>query len=79
MARWDSTKQKVVCFPDRPVPAYPGWTLVDCGCCGGLRWGGESPEECDTCGGSGHYFRHTASRRLAVWPGGPFIGSEPAI
>lgn len=55
-------------------PAFePGW--VNCGCCNGLEWGGESPRECGDCWGTGRQYRY-ASGRLALYPGGPFLGQE---
>jgi hypothetical protein len=50
-----------------------GW--VSCGCCAGLEWGGEYPRECRSCGGNGQVYRYP-SGRLALWPGGPLMGSE---
>ena len=55
----------------------PGWEYVDCGCCGGLKWGGETPRDCDECDGASFYFRHIKSGVLAQYPGGPFLGREP--
>jgi len=74
MAQWDYKEGKVRSWPDEPHPDYPGWTVVDCGCCAGIQWGGDSPEECDMCSGSGEIVRHDKSRVLARWPGGPLLG-----
>lgn len=51
----------------------PGW--VECGCCAGVEWGGEYPRPCQRCGETGLQYRYT-SGRLALYPGGPFCGSE---
>jgi hypothetical protein len=73
MAYWNGTK--IIYAEPKPVEDYPGWVEEDCGCCGGIRWGGEYPSECRTCCGSGVIFRHIKSGILAHYPGGPFIGS----
>ena len=72
MAYWDSVEQKTVRFPPRPYPGYPGWAITDCGCCNGIAWGGESPEECSECNGSGTITTHVESGVQAMYPGGPF-------
>ena len=59
---------------DGPIDGYPGWEWRGCECCNGIAWGGETPEECRDCGGSGRYALHVASGALAAYPGGPFIG-----
>ncbi len=74
MSYWDSDKQEVVKFQPVPYPDYPGWLRVDCGCCAGIEWGGESPTECTTCKGSGALAKHSRSGALALYPGGPFCG-----
>ena len=51
-----------------------GWAEVDCGCCAGLEWGGESPRECRDCGGRGFLCVHKHTGRIADYPGGPFRG-----
>ena len=71
MAMWDG--EKTIYFKTEPIEDYPGWERVDCGCCGGIQWGGESPEECDNCEGRGFYCRHIKSGVIKSWPGGPFI------
>lgn len=70
MSYWDSRAQKIVRWPDRP-DSKPGWTLIDCGCSGGVEWGGEEPVECSFCRGSGRLSRHDASGTVALYPGGP--------
>jgi hypothetical protein len=77
MAYW--TGEKIVCFETEPWPHYPGWLMVDCGCCAGIQWGGEWPDECQDCGGTGRYAQHIGSGALAQWPGGPFVGREVSI
>lgn len=72
MSHWDG--EKIVRTPPVPYPKHPGWLRIDCGCCVGLEWGGETPRECSTCGGNGLIALHEASKRLALWPGGPFCG-----
>ena len=55
------------------------WIEVDCGCCAGIAWGGETPEECYDCGGRGYLLVHRKTGRIADYPGGPFrgqLGSE---
>lgn len=63
--------------PPVPWEGKPGWLDVDCGCCGGLEWGGEYPRECTACGGSGRYALHEETGTIALYPGGPFLGSLP--
>ena len=75
MAYWNG--KKIVHIKPTPVKGYPGWEYVDCGCCGGIQWGGEYPCECSNCGGSGAYCRHIKSGVTALYPGGPFLGSDP--
>ena len=77
MAHWDCRAQRVIAWPTQPWPGRPGWLQVDCGCSAGLMWGGESPRECPRCQDGGVLALHEKSRRLALWPGGPFCGSEP--
>ena len=52
-----------------------GWTLIDCGCCNGIEWGGEEPRTCRDCGGNGVLWRSPRGR-LALYPGGPFRGID---
>jgi len=70
MAYW--TGEKIVYFDPQPYPEYPGWELIDCGCCAGIEWGGDYPNECNTCGGGGYIARHIKTNITAKWPGGPF-------
>lgn len=72
MAYWDSKREKIVRRPDEPYPGYPGWVMHDCGCCAGIEWGGESPQECRRCNG-GHIAVHVASGVRAKYPGGRFV------
>lgn len=74
MAHWDATLQTIVHFSPVVVEGYPGWRMVDCGCCAGIKWGGDSPEECRDCGGGGVNFLHVKSGVLADYPGGPLRG-----
>jgi len=76
MAYWDG--KKIVDFEPESIPDFPGWQLIDCGCCAGLQWGGEEPRECKDCGGSGRLFLHVKSRVLADYPGGPLRGRMEA-
>ena len=73
MSHWDSQKQVTVRWPDEPIEGYPGWTRIDCGCCAGLEWGGETPRECLRCN-QGTLARHDATGTLALYPGGPLVG-----
>ena len=52
------------------------WRVMSCGCCAGIMWGGEYPRTCPECDGGGSLFV-TPSGRLALYPGGPFRGSDP--
>ena len=76
MAYYDNVTNQTVRFETRQCEEYPAWDVIDCGCCGGIRWGGESPEECDHCGGGGIIYRHRVSGATALWPGGPFTGKR---
>ena len=76
MSYWNG--KEIVVFKDRPYPNYPGWVEDDCGCCTGLLWGGESPTECDACGGGGFVSIHIKSGAVAYYPGGPFCGKVDA-
>jgi len=77
MAYLDSKTGQIIHVQPKPCINYPEWVEVDCGCCNGIRWGGEYPRECETCYGNGVYFRHR-SGALALHPGGTFIGREAA-
>jgi len=72
MAFWDG--KTISYMKDEPYLTHPGWSLIDCGCCVGIEWGGDYPRECRRCGGSGAIARHDASKTLALYPGGPFAG-----
>lgn len=76
MAYWDSKQGKIIGWVPEPVSDYPGWVWQDCGCSGGLQWGGEWPADCTACGGEGKIARHLESGVLAVFPGGPLKGRE---
>jgi hypothetical protein len=59
------------------------WLEDTCGCCRGTGLvsdysGGDfnGPAECDACGGQGG-FVVSENDRLAMWPGGPFLGVWP--
>lgn len=71
MAYWDG--DKVIHTPTRQSKEYPGWDVIDCGCCAGIVWGGESPEECKLCNGFGEYYKHRKSGVCAEYPGGRFV------
>jgi len=60
------------CEP-KEYPGYPGWLIIDCGCCNGIEWGGEEPRECKRCDGSGAIYKQVKSGVLALYPGGPFV------
>lgn len=79
MSHWDSARQLIVRWPDEKIPEYPGWTRIDCGCCAGIKWGGETPRDCTSCGGCGMICRHDATGTLAMYPGGPLLGVDSVI
>ena len=72
MAHWDSTKQKIIECKIKKSKQWPKWDEVDCGCCGGICWGGEYPREGKDCDGRGFIFVHRKTGTRARWPGGPF-------
>lgn len=72
MSFWDYKLQKIITYPPRKSKRWPKWDEVDCGCSGGLQWGGEYPRECKTCGAKGFVFVHRKTATRAEWPGGPF-------
>ena len=74
MAWFNSKTGEIVRAPPRDSREHPGWEVLDCGCCGGIQWGGESPRKCEVCKGNGYYCHHKPSGALAAYPGGPFIG-----
>ena len=63
--------------PDRRIEGCSGWWRRDCGCCGGLVWGGNEPIDCGECGGSGFIYFHRPSMVTAEYPGGKFTGRLP--
>lgn len=54
------------------------WKRISCGCCNGIKWGGEQPIECEYCDGTGVLFV-SEKDRLALYPGGPFKGMEKGL
>jgi hypothetical protein len=59
------------------------WLETTCGCCRGYGMvsdyrGGDfnGAMGCDGCGEQGFYFV-SENDRLAMWPGGPFLGMDP--
>ena len=74
MSYWDDRAQTIVDFPDRPIEGYPGWVTRDCGCCNGLEWSRETPEECLDCAGSGFFALHVETGTMAEYPGGRLLG-----
>lgn len=73
MAHWNWKTGKTTHMKPTPIPEYPGWESLDCGCSGGLEWGGEQPRECRDCGGNGVISHHIKSGAHALYPGGPFV------
>jgi len=73
MSHWDWKQNKIIRWPDKPVPGYSGWIHRDCGCSAGLEWGGEYPRECNRCRGTGAITIHKKSGVVALYPGGPFV------
>ena len=49
------------------------WRVASCGCCAGIKWGGDYPRECRQCGGEGAVFIRP-SGHVALYPGGPWCG-----
>lgn len=74
MARLDQDTGKIVTFAPERDSHYPGWWRTDCGCCGGIQWGGESPRDCWECKGAGVRWLHKATGTVAEYPGGPLLG-----
>jgi len=70
MAYWDG--KKIIHRPTVPCKEHSGWDEIDCGCCGGIVWGGEEPEECPSCNGGGVIYQHRKSKVRAEYPGGRF-------
>ena len=73
MSWWNSTTGVIVEFSTTPWPDYPNWMRVDCGCCAGLEWGGETPRECNRCNGNAVIAKHSETGVEALYPGGPFV------
>jgi hypothetical protein len=76
---WDSKNQRVVQIPPEPIKEHPGWEWHDCHCCNGIQWGGEHAVECKDCAGQGRVAVHLESGVMAIYPGGPFLGSAPDL
>ena len=74
MSYWNSKKQTIVSFAPVICKEYPDWIEVDCGCCAGIKWGGEEPVECDRCNATGIIYVHIKSGVMADYPGGHFQG-----
>jgi len=74
VSSWDEDALRIVVWPSRYDEHHAGWVRFDCGCCGGIAWGGESPVECETCKAGGWLSLHVRSGSVALWPGGPFVG-----
>lgn len=72
MSHWDG--HTIISFPPRLVQGHPEWLMLDCGCCNGLKWGGDEPIECRDCAGTGVQYLHLRSGVIAVYPGGPLLG-----
>jgi hypothetical protein len=72
MSYWDSEQGKIIRWPTEKCEEYPDWDIIDCGCCAGIKWGGETPEECNRCKGSGIIYKHRKSGVIAEYPGGKF-------
>lgn len=74
MSFWDSARNQVVTFPSQAVEGYPSWLCTDCGCCAGIKLGGEEPRMCRDCQGSGMLYLHLPTGIQAIYPGGPIVG-----
>ncbi len=73
MAYFDG--KRIIWFEPKEF-GVPDWLQIDCGCCAGIQWGGDSPVECSTCEGGGYIYKHKKSGVLALYPGGPFCGRD---
>ena len=71
MAHWDYKRGKIIY--SKPTSLHE-WIAIDCGCCHGIKWGGEEPVECNICGGGGFLYVHKKSGAIAEYPGGRFVG-----
>ena len=76
MSGWDSANGVEVAWPPKRVDGFPGWAAMDCGCCGGIQWGGDEPRECSDCWAGGWLYVHLASGTVAHYPGGPLLGAH---
>ena len=74
MAHWNYKTGQVTVF--KAIKVLGEWHQIDCGCSGGLEWGGDSPRECNRCGGAGYIFWHRKSKVFALYPGGPFCSGR---
>ena len=74
MSHWDAQQGKIIRWSTQVYGLNPEWEEMDCGCCAGLEWGGEYPKECKRCN-NGVIYHHKKSGVLALYPGGPFVGS----
>ena len=72
MAHWNYKDGKTHYYPAHKEKE--GWYTIDCGCSGGIQWGGNEPIECDRCGGTGSIWWHKKSKAFAQYPGGHFKG-----
>ena len=71
MAYWNCKDRKIHYSPAKDLGN--GWCEIDCGCSGGLQWGGNEPRECNKCQGSGIIYWHINSKVFSLFPGGPFV------
>ena len=71
MASW-SYDTGFIYYPAQKINRY--WYRIDCGCCGGIKWGGQEPIGCNRCNGTGYIYWHKKSKTFAEYPGGKFIG-----
>jgi hypothetical protein len=76
VSHYNSDKNEIIHWPTRDSEVYPGWEMIDCGCCHGIEWGGEESRECKECCASGIQWRHKKSGVYAEYPGGPFTGRD---
>jgi hypothetical protein len=38
MSHWDYRTNEIVRMETKECENYPGWEIIDCGCCAGLKW-----------------------------------------
>lgn len=79
MSYWDSKTQQIISYKPKKSKHYRGWYEIDCGCSGGLQWGGDTPRECKDCDGLGMLFWHKKSGVLALYPGGSLKGRDKTL